>query len=476
MNKQHLWIGGQEHEAAAYTELRSPYSGELVAEVAEAGAAEVDAAITAAARAAGKMRAMPAHQRADILEQLAAKLHARREEAARLIAAEAAKPVKTALAEVDRTVQTYKFAAEEAKRIHGETVPLDAAPGGEGRLAYTVKYPVGVVGAITPFNFPMNLVAHKVGPALAAGNTVVLKPAEQTPLSSYFIAGLLHEAGLPAGALNVISGDGKTVGDRLVTDPRVNYITFTGSPRVGTEIRSKAGLKKVMLELGSNSAVIIDRDTEIDKIAARCVSGAFGYQGQVCISLQRIYVLQERYDEFVTKFVEAAKTLKTGDPFSEETDVSALISAKDVQRTLDWIREAREGGAELMLGGQAEGQVLQPTVLLNVNPEAKVSSHEVFAPIVMINPVHSLEEAIEHVNHSDYGLQAGIFTQDLRAALDASERLHVGGVMINDIPTFRVDHMPYGGVKQSGVGREGVKYAMEEMLEMKLVVFNRTLE
>ncbi|MEK5547277.1 aldehyde dehydrogenase family protein [Paenibacillus sp. FSL L8-0689] len=471
--QQHLFIGGEWKTASSYTTLKSPYSGEVIAEVAEATPKDAKAAIQAASDARSEMRAMPAHQRSAILEKLADLLEERREDAARIIAREASKPWKAALAEVDRTVQTYKFAAEEAKRIHGETIPLDAAPGGEGRMAYTLKEPVGVVGAITPFNFPMNLVAHKVGPALAAGNTVVLKPAEQTPLSAYLIAELLEQAGLPAGALNVISGDGKTNGDVLVTDPRVSYITFTGSPAVGTEIRSKAGLRRVTLELGSNAAVIIDRDTDVEAVIDRCVSGAFANQGQVCISVQRIYVVDELYDTFVFRFIEATQRLKMGDPLEPDTDVSALISAKDVERVREWLEEAVQAGARIALGGQVKGGILEPTVLLNVDPTSKVSCREVFAPLVLIHSVSSIDEAVNHVNDSIYGLQAGIYTRNITTALDAADKLEVGGVVINDIPSFRVDHMPYGGVKQSGTGREGVKYAMEEMLETKLIVIKR---
>ena len=393
--------------------------------------------------------------------------------AARIIALEASKPMKFALAEVDRSIQTYKFAAEEAKRIHGEMIPMDAAPGGDNRLGFTVREPIGIIGAITPFNFPMNLVAHKVGPAIAAGNTIVLKPAGQTPLSSFFIAELLHEAGLPDGVLNVVTGSGGVIGDALVTDPRIAMITFTGSPAVGIAIRNKAGLKRVTLELGSNSAVIVDRDVNLDAIIPRCITGAFSNQGQVCISVQRIYVHEERYDEFVEKFVEATGKLIIGDPLDPATDVAAMISQKDVQRSLEWIEEARQHGASVATGGTAEGNVLKPTVLLNVDPSVQVSCKEVFAPVVLINKVKSVEEAVDLTNASDFGLQAGIYTENIRTALDAAEKLHVGGVMINDIPTFRVDHMPYGGVKQSGVGREGLKYAVEEMTEMKLIVINR---
>ncbi|MCU6793707.1 aldehyde dehydrogenase family protein [Paenibacillus sp. WQ 127069] len=471
--RKELFIDGSWIQAVDYYPLYSPYSGEQIADIAAASTDQVDEAIDAASRAAAVMRAMPAHQRAAILEKLAQLLEQRLDEAAGLIALEAAKPITTAKVEVVRTIQTYKFAAEEAKRIHGETLSLDAAPGGEGRVAYTVREPIGVIGAITPFNFPMNLVAHKVGPAIASGNTIVLKPAGQTPLTALLIAELLKEAGLPDGALNVVTGSGRIVGDRIVTDDRVKMVTFTGSPVVGIGIRNKAGLKRVTLELGANSAVIVDRDTNIDKIVARSVPGAFSFQGQVCISLQRVYAHEAIYDEFVAKFVEATGKLRIGDPLDPATDVSALISTGDVQRTLDWIGEAKRHGATIAAGGTAVGNVLLPTVILEADASLKVSCQEVFAPIVIIQRVRSVDEAIGLVNDSRFGLQAGIYTDNIHTALTAAEKLHVGGVMINDIPTFRVDHMPYGGVKESGFGREGLKYAVEEMTELKLVVFNR---
>lgn len=471
--KKRLFINGEWVESSNYHSLLSPYTQEVIAEIPMATEQETDMAIESAYQARGVMAKMPAHQRASILGKLVQLLEERADEAAQIIALEAAKPLATAKGEVSRTIETYRFAAEEAKRIHGETIPLDAAAGGEGRVGYTVREPIGVIGAITPFNFPMNLVAHKVGPAIASGNSIVLKPASQTPLSSFFIAELLQEAGLPAGALNVVTGGGRVVGEKLVSDDRVSMITFTGSPAVGIGIRNKAGLKRVTLELGSNAAVIVDKDVNIEKIISRCVMGAFSNQGQVCISLQRVYVHEEVYDQFVEKFVEAAKQLKVGDPLDPETDVSALISPSDVQRSLEWIEEAKQRGANVAIGGKAEGNILHPTVILEASPQLKVSCQEVFAPIVLINKIQSIEEAIELVNDSRYGLQAGIYTENVHTALDAAENLHVGGVMINDIPTFRVDHMPYGGVKESGTGREGIKYAVEEMTEMKLVIFNR---
>lgn len=471
--RKHLFIDGEWREARRYGQLRSPYSGEVLAEIPLADEEETDAAIAAAYAARSRMARMPAHERASILERAAAALERRKDEAARLLALEAAKPLKYAVAEVARTVQTYKFAAEEAKRIHGETIPLDAAPGGEGRIAYTVREPIGVIGAITPFNFPLNLVAHKVGPAIAAGNTIVLKPASQTPLSAYFISELLQEAGLPAGALNIVPGSGSVVGNRIVEDERVAMITFTGSPEVGIGIRSKAGLKKVTLELGSNSALIIDRDTDIEKIIPRCIMGAFSNQGQVCISLQRIYVHEDLYDSFLESFAAAASELRLGDPLEPDTDISAMISGKESGRVLSWIEEAKEGGATVLTGGVMAEGILRPTVITDASPALSVSCQEVFAPIVSITKVSTIDEAIHYVNDSKYGLQAGIYTSNIHTALHAAEALHVGGVIINDIPTFRVDHMPYGGVKESGTGREGIKYAIEEMTEMKLIIMNR---
>ncbi|MBD0383247.1 aldehyde dehydrogenase family protein [Paenibacillus sedimenti] len=472
--RKHLFIGGDWVEAGEYRPLFSPYSGEQIAEVAYADKAEVHRAIKAAEQARPAMASMPAHERAAILERLASKIRDKAEECARLIALEAAKPLKTARIEVERTIATYKFAAEEAKRIHGETIPMDAAPGGEGRVAYTVHQPLGVVAAITPFNFPMNLVAHKVGPALAAGNTIVLKPAGQTPLTALFLAELLQQSGLPAGALNVVTGSGGVIGDCLVTDERIKAVTFTGSPEVGIAIRNKAGLKKVTLELGSNSALIVDQGVELDDaMMTRAVTGAFSFAGQVCISLQRIYVHERLFDEFVRKFVAQTEKLVLGDPLDPQTDVSALIGLRDAERSLQWIAESEKLGAVVATGNRRDGNIVHPTVLLYVHPESKISCQEVFAPIVMINKVSTIDEAIRFVNDSRYGLQAGIYTPDLRTAFAAAEALEVGGVMINDIPTFRVDHMPYGGVKESGTGREGVKYAIRELTEMKLVCFKK---
>nr|WP_036654890.1 aldehyde dehydrogenase family protein [Paenisporosarcina sp. TG-14] len=471
--KKHLLINGEKVETKEYSLLYSPYTREVIAEVAVANKDHAKQAITAAYEAQHVMANLPAHERARILEKLVELLKEQEDDAAKIITLETAKPIMFSKAEVARTIETYKFAAEEAKRIHGETIPLDASAGGVGRIGYTVRKPIGVIGAITPFNFPMNLVAHKVGPAIASGNSIVLKPASQTPLSALFIADLLQKAGLPDGALNVITGAGRIIGDAIVEDDRVKMVTFTGSPGVGIGIRNKAGLKRTTLELGSNASLIIDKDVEIDRVIDRCIMGAFSNQGQVCISLQRIYVHKALYEEFVEKFVEATKKLKLGDPLDSETYISSLISMGDVERSLSWIEEAKRGNAKVVIGGKAQETILEPTVILDAEPQLKVSCQEVFAPIVLINKISSIDEAISYVNDSLYGLQAGIYTNNVKNALTAAENLHVGGVMINDVPTFRVDNMPYGGVKESGTGREGIKYAIEEMTELKLIVWNQ---
>jgi acyl-CoA reductase-like NAD-dependent aldehyde dehydrogenase len=468
-----LYIDGEFIEAKNYVPLYSPYSHEKISNVAFANEEETDLAISAAERASKIIAKMPAYERADILENVVTLLKEEADECARLIATESAKPITAAKGEVARTIMTYKFAAEEARRITGETIPMDAAPGGEGRIAFTIREPIGVIAAITPFNFPMNLVAHKVGPAIAAGNAIVLKPAEQTPLSALFLAEIFQKAGLPAGVLNIIPGHGHIAGDRLVQDERVKGITFTGSPPVGKLIKGKAGLKKVTLELGSNSALIVDDGVDVESMIDRAVFGAFANAGQVCISVQRIYVHENLFEQFVESFSKKAETLVCGDPLDEKTDISALIRAKEADRAIQWIDEAVKQGATIVTGAKREGNILYPTVLTNVSSDAKVSCQEAFAPLVMINKVKSVEEAVKLVNDSKYGLQAGIYTNSLHTAFEAASNLQVGGVMINDIPTFRVDHMPYGGVKESGYGREGLKYAIEEMTELKLICFKK---
>lgn len=472
MNKK-LYINGEWKTGESYTELFSPHSGEKIGEIPKASKEDVNKAIAAAENARKETEKLTAFERSRILEQLVQLFIQHKEEAAKIISLESAKPYKYAVAEIERTIETYKFAAEEAKRLIGEMIPMDAAKGGANTLAYTIRQPIGVVAAITPFNFPQNLVAHKVGPAIAVGNTIVLKPASQTPLSAFFLAELLEQTDLPKGAFNLVTGSGKEIGDILVGNNKVKMITFTGSPPVGKELKQKAGLKKVVLELGSNAGLIVDNHVDIDKVVGRSVMGAFSNQGQVCISLQRIYVIEEIFEEFIRKFKNATEKLLLGDPMEKETDISAMISKKEQERAENWVSEAVEEGATLVTGGIVKDGAFQPTILTNVSSFSKVSCQEVFAPVVIVNSIKSLEEGINHINDSDFGLQAGIFTNDINNAFKASKLLEVGGVIINDIPTFRVDQMPYGGVKESGSGKEGLKYAMEEMTEMKLIVWKQ---
>ena len=471
MNKQY-YVNGEWTSAMHFADLQSPHTKEVIAHIPQATREEVEQAIEVADGARKQMAALTAYERAAILEHITQLFIDNRQKAAEIISLEAAKPIKYALGEIDRTIETYKFAAEEAKRLTGELIPMDAAKNGANRFGYTIEQPLGVIGAITPFNFPQNLVAHKVGPAIAAGNTIVLKPASQTPLSALFLAELIDQTALPKGAFNVITGSGRTVGDALVESDKVKMITFTGSPAVGIGIRNKAGLKKVALELGSNAGLIIDKGVDLSQIVPKCVMGAFSNQGQVCISLQRTYVMEELFEGFVEQFTAATKQLIVGSPLEETTDISAMIHPSEQERAMNWVQEAVQNGAEIVTGGTIENGVFMPTILTNVSPTLKVSCQEVFAPIVVVNRISSIEEGIAAINDSNYGLQAGIFTNDIQTAFTASKQLEVGGVMINDIPTYRVDQMPYGGVKESGTGKEGLKYAIHEMTETKLVVWN----
>jgi len=450
----------------------NPYDDSVIGVVPEASAAEVDRAIEAARKGAAVMAELPAYKRSEILNRTGDFIMRDREEVAEIIAMEAGKSWKFALSEAERSAETFRFAATEAKAAHGEIVPMDASPVSAGRFGFYVRTPIGVIGAITPFNFPLNLVAHKVAPGLAAGNALVLKPATKTPLASIKLAELLSEAGLPAGALNLTIGSGVTVGNRLVEDERLAMITFTGSPPVGKDIKARCGLKRVTLELGSNSPTIIEEDGNVDAAVGRCVVGSFANSGQVCISVQRIFVHRNRYDEFIDKFVTATRQLKVGDPLDKSCDIGPMISRKELDRSLEWLEEAKKLGATVATGGMAVGNCLQPTILTGVTVEMKVMCSEVFAPIVSVLPYDSFEEALDLADDSVYGLQAGVYTSDITKAFRAVKRLDVGGVIINDVPTFRVDHMPYGGNKESGLGREGLRYAMEEMTNIKMVCFN----
>ena len=466
-----LLINGEWIETGDWIDVRSPFSGDAVGRVAKAGAEETSRAIDAAEAAMAEP--LPAHKRAEILVRVAGSLGRRRDEVARTISDEAGKPMKAARVEAARAMSTYTFAAVEARKLAGEMVPMDASQAGTGKLAFTLRRPVGVVGAISPFNFPLNLVAHKIAPALAAGCAVVLKPAAQTPLSALLLAELETEAGLPPGWLNVVVGPSAEIGDVLVRDERVKLISFTGSVPVGWGIRERAPRKRVTLELGNATPVIVDATADLDAAAAKLAANAFSFAGQSCISVQRIYVDRDAYDDFLGSFLPRVEALKLGDPADEETDVGPVIDDDARDRILAWIDEAREAGARVLTGGELDGDLIRPTVLAETAPELKVSCDELFGPVCTVNAYDSLDEAIELANGTRFGLQAGIFTSRLETALRAAEELEFGGVTVNEAPTFRADQMPYGGVKDSGNTREGPAYAIRELTEERLVVLER---
>jgi acyl-CoA reductase-like NAD-dependent aldehyde dehydrogenase len=467
--QRRLFLGGEWVETGEWTEVRSPYSGDVVGRVAKAGASHARAAIDAAE--AAMRNPIPAHERAAILDRISAALVERREEAARTICDEAGKPIKAARVEAARASSTYTMAAVEARTLAGDVVPMDASEAGVGKLAFTLRLPVGIVGAISPFNFPLNLVAHKLAPSLAAGCAVVLKPATATPLSAFLLAELAEAAGLPAGWLSVLVGPSAEIGDVLVGDERVKAISFTGSGPVGWGLRERAPKKRVALELGNATPVIVAADADLETAAAKVAAHAFSFAGQSCISVQRVYIERPAYDEFVARLLPKVEALQVGDPADDATDVGPVIDDDNRDRILDWI--ARSGGEVLTGGKPTEDGVIRPTVIERPRPDAEVSCDEVFGPVCTVQPYDELGEAIAAANSTRYGLQAGIFTKDVAAALRAAHGLEFGGVTVNEAPTFRADQMPYGGVKDSGNTREGPHYAVRELLtEERLVVLD----
>ena len=452
-------------------EIHSPFDQSVVGTVCFAGRAQVAEAIAAAVRAFEVTRKLPSYERQRVLRTVSHQIAERREEFARSIALEAGKPIQTARAEVDRAIFTFQVASEEATRIYGEYLPMDLQEFTAGRWALVRRFPLGPVAAITPFNFPLNLVAHKVAPAIAAGCTVVLKPASQTPLTALLLAEVIEQAGWPAGGLNVLPLRSQDA-EEMVTDDRLKMLSFTGSPAVGWKLKSSAGKKRVTLELGGNAGVIVHSDADLEYAAARCAVGAFSYAGQSCIAVQRILVERGVYDAFLEKFLERVGKLRTGDPLDEATDIGPLISEQDAARAIEWVEEAVAGGARLLCGGQRRGSVVEPTVLTGTRPQMRVNCQEVFAPVKTVEAYDTFENALHEVNDSAFGLQAGVFTRDAKRIFQAYEELEVGGVLAGEVPTFRIDHMPYGGVKDSGMGREGLRYAIEEMTERKLLVMN----
>jgi acyl-CoA reductase-like NAD-dependent aldehyde dehydrogenase len=465
-----LFLAGEWRAGQAYT-VTCPYDGAPVGVVQRAGPAELEQAVQAAVKAFEVTRRLPGHKRAAALRKISETIAAQAEDFARTIALEAGKPIKQARVEVGRSITTFAAAAEEATRFHDEVLHLDALPGGENRPAIVRRFPIGPIAAISPFNFPLNLVAHKLAPAIAAGCPVVLKPASQTPVAALKLAAIIAESGWPAEALSVLPMNSKDAGP-LVEDERFKLLTFTGSPSVGWDMKGRAGRKRVTLELGGNAGVIVHSDADLAFAAERCVVGGYSYAGQSCISVQRIFVHQPAYEAFMDSFVPKVRALKVGHPLDEATDLGSLISTGEAERVAGWLAEARAAGAECLIGGDVKSGVVQPTVVVKAGPDLRVNSQEIFAPVVTVQTYADFEDALQAVNDSAYGLQAGLFTGDVKRIFRAYEEIEVGGLMVNEVPTWRIDPMPYGGVKQSGFGREGLKYAIEEMTEPKLLMIN----
>ncbi len=467
-----LLLAGQWQETDDLYTVTNPYDGTRVGRVCRANADHLEHAIQSAVDALPTTRALPAYRRAEILHRVAEGLQTDAEAMARTIAQEAAKPMKQARAEIQRSIFTFAQAAQEATRIHGESLALDATPAAEGRYGIVRRFPIGPIAAITPFNFPLNLVAHKLAPAIAAGCPIIVKPASQTPISALKLGRMITDAGYPAGGLSILPMPGSQAAP-LVEDERIRLLTFTGSPVVGWDMKRRAGTKRVMLELGGNAGVIIHDDADLAYATARIVTGAFSYAGQSCISVQRVLVHNQVYKKFMSLFIPAVQALRVGDPLDEQSDLSVVIAPEEGQRVAAWLDEARAAGARVVCGGTIDGHTIAPTVLTNAAHHLRVNCQEIFAPVVTVESYDTFDQALAIINDSDYGLQAGVFTNTLPLAWQAYETLEVGGVIINDVPTWRVDHMPYGGVKQSGLGREGVRYAIEEMTEPRLLVFNQ---
>jgi glyceraldehyde-3-phosphate dehydrogenase (NADP+) len=473
MNTEHqLLIGGQYVPGAEVKPVINPYDGSVVAQVHRAGAEQVVQAIEAAVKGFEITRKLASYQRESILRRTSDLIRERSEDLARCIALEAAKPIRDARVEVERAATTFSLAAGEAIRLHGEVLPLDINKLAGDRLAIVRRFPLGVIAAISPFNFPLNLVAHKVAPALAAGNSVVLKPSSSTPITALMLGQILLEAALPKEAIHIVPCSPKNA-EPLLTHPAVKMVTFTGSPAVGWDIKKKLDQARICLELGGNAAAIIEPDADLNHAVARCVVGGYAYAGQICISLQRLYIHESIADRFLEGYVAAVKELRVGDPLDENVQMGPMIDEAAARKTEEWVNQALAAGGRLLCGGKRRGNFYDPTILSDVPPEQPVSCQEVFAPVTAVYRYSDFNAAIDAVNQSDFGLQAAIFTHDLNKIMAAYNRIEAGGLIVNDIPTFRADNYPYGGVKASGLGREGVRYAMEEMTELRtLVVYN----
>lgn len=472
MKEYKFLIGGEWRSSEEKIEVKNPYNEEVVGIVYLSSKKDLDSAISIAFNAFEITKRLQSYEKAEILVKIAEALKKRKEELAKTITLESGKPIKDSITEVERAITTFTVASEEAKRIGGEYLPLDIAENAKGRIGITKRFPIGSIAAITPFNFPLNLVSHKIAPSIASGNPIVLKPASKTPITALKLGEIILETKWPRGGLSVVPCP-REVGNLLVTDSRFKMLTFTGSSAVGWKMKENAGArKKVVLELGGNAGLIIHKDANIKYAAKRAIIGSFNFSGQSCISVQRLYLHEDIYEEFIKEFLKKVKKIKIGDPLDMQTDLSAMIDSKAAIRTQEWIEEAVKDGAKVLIGGNAKGRIFEPTVIENVNPKSNLCSKEAFAPVVIVFKYKDIMSAINEVNNSIYGLQAGIFTKDFEVIWKAYEKIEVGCVIINDIPTWRVENMPYGGVKESGFGREGIKYAIEEMTEIKLMVIN----
>ncbi len=474
MGEYRLLVGGEWRVSEEKVDIINPYDDSVVARVSFATEKDVEDAIESAAMAFEKTKTLPSYVRSRVLAQISKGIEERKDELARTIALESGKPIGSAKAEVARAVSTFAIAAEEANRIGGDMIPLDVTEAAKGRIGITRRVPIGPIAAITPFNFPLNLVAHKVAPAIASGCPVIVKPPSKTPITSLKLGEIAMKTELPKGAFSVLPCSTK-VAEPLITDPRLKMLSFTGSAAVGWSMKKRLDpRKKIILELGGNAGMIIHRDADIDYTVGKAVVGAFAYAGQICISVQRLYLHEDIYDAFMKKFIDKVKKLKIGDPLDPSNDLGPMIDEEAAKRTQEWVEEAVRDGAKVLVGGKASGKYFEPTVLVNAPPQSKVCSEEIFAPVVAVFKYRDIDEALDGVNDSHYGLQAGLFTNDHDVIWRAFERLEVGGLIVNDTPLFRVDNMPYGGIKDSGFGREGLKYAIEEMTELRLMVLNFT--
>lgn len=468
---QKFLVGGEWRTSDEVLDVKFPYTGEVTDQVYMAQESDLEDAMAAAVRGFEVTRKLPSHKRSEILENLGRLMRERFDDLVNSMIMEGGKNYKTAFGEATRALQTIKVSAEEARRMEGDVFAIDWTPAGENRQGFTKRAPIGTVLGITPFNYPVNLACHKIGPAIATGNALILKPAEKTPLSSVILAELILEAGYPPEAFSMLNAWGPKT-EMMVTDPRVAMLSFTGSASVGWMLKSKAGQKKVALELGGNAGVIVHNDANMDAAVSQAVAGGFANAGQNCISVQRMLLHRDIFEEFTDRFVEGVKGLVVGDPRKQDTDIGPMITERDAERAEAWVQEATSAGASLLYGGTREGTMFQPTVMTETTREMKVNCEEIFAPVVTLSPYNTWDDAVAAINDTPYGLQAGVFTNDMTRIMDAWDRIEVGGLQVNSVSTFRVDHMPYGGIKASGFGREGVKYTMEEMTELRLMVLH----